>query len=260
MNASESKAVVQTTLEPPPVDQLARALARVPGFLAADAPNVARDAFGILARRLDAATAAALRDALAAEGIPTEVVPEARLPALPPGRTVRQLECHSDALMIFDPLNRRFPVAWKHLTLVAAGEVRGQEFVAVRRPERDPFAATGRFKAGDLEGFTTGIRWERSTREQTVLQPVLELVLGGAAQRLIVEVTPSLFGPLGEARRPDLWENFTRLVRLLLQHAPHARPNRGAWCLRREPPARFSYPSRNAFHEELIWMLWQSAR
>lgn len=256
MSTAPLYAIVQTTLDLPPVEKLARALTRVPGFVAADAPSLARDAFGILAHRLEAAHAGALQGALRAEGIETEFVPERELPPLPPGRAVRQIKPGPEALLIYDPLNRPFPIEWKYVLLVAAGEVRVQEFQQVRRMVRDPFAPMDRSGGGFGEA-SAGTRIETSTRERATEKPLLEIVLTGGVQRFLVEVAPPLFACLGERKRADTWENFTLLVRDLLEHAPQALPNRGAFCLRQEPPARFTYPSRNAFNEEIVWMLWR---
>jgi hypothetical protein len=34
----------------------------------------------------------------------------------------------------------------------------------------------------------------------------------------------------------------------------------GAYLLRADPPTSHTYPSRNAFYEEIAWMLWQAAK
>ena len=52
-------------------------------------------------------------------------------------------------------------------------------------------------------------------------------------------------------------KNFSLFLRDLAQFAPHAGLNRGADALLRATPEIFSYPTKNAFHEEIVWMLWQ---
>ena len=66
-----------------------------------------------------------------------------------------------------------------------------------------------------------------------------------------------LFGTLGGRMKKEPVENFTLVVRDLLEHAPHALPNRGAFCLRSEPTTLVDYPSKNAFFEEITWILWK---
>ena len=55
----------------------------------------------------------------------------------------------------------------------------------------------------------------------------------------------------------NLAENFSKLLRDLMAAAPHAKLNRGAAALSGETPQPFSYPSKNAYHEEIIWSLWR---
>ena len=51
--------------------------------------------------------------------------------------------------------------------------------------------------------------------------------------------------------------NFSLFVRDLIQFSPQAKLNRGAEALRAKAPEILSYPSKNAFYEEIVWMLWQ---
>ena len=78
-------AILQTSLNPPPLDALQRAFKAAQAFSvsAADAMFAADDAFGILARDLPEQDALNLAGALAAEEIRVEVVPERELSRLP---------------------------------------------------------------------------------------------------------------------------------------------------------------------------------
>jgi hypothetical protein len=68
------------------------------------------------------------------------------------------------------------------------------------------------------------------------------------------------FAYLGERRTKSATANFTALVRDLIQFAPHAALNQGAFRLREDPGELFAYPSKSAFYEEIIWLLWRSGQ
>jgi hypothetical protein len=51
--------------------------------------------------------------------------------------------------------------------------------------------------------------------------------------------------------------NFTLLVQDLAKYAPHAQLNRGAHHLREGVAEALRYPSKNAFFEEITWLLWR---
>jgi hypothetical protein len=65
------------------------------------------------------------------------------------------------------------------------------------------------------------------------------------------------FEHLGLRASDDLAMNFVFLVQDLAEEAPHAAQNRGAFMACQRPPELFPYPSKAAFNEELIWMLWR---
>src|SRR5580693_8641542 len=127
-----SCSVMQKNLEPPTMEQLKQAFCKVPGLTAVDAAIFSRDAFGILARSFEPERAQALRSALAAQGVETEVVEDASLPVLPEARLVHRIDCTPDALVIYDPLGRSFPLKWENVMLIAAGRVNLVEFKDIR--------------------------------------------------------------------------------------------------------------------------------
>ncbi len=51
--------------------------------------------------------------------------------------------------------------------------------------------------------------------------------------------------------------NFLLVVQDLLQFAPEAALNLGAQEIRENSTKPFIYPSKTAFYEEIVWMLWQ---
>jgi hypothetical protein len=72
---------------------------------------------------------------------------------------------------------------------------------------------------------------------------------------MVESPAPVLFKCLGERQTRDSGENFRLLVGELAQAAPKAMLNRGAWFLQQSPPRFFEYPSKNAFFEEILWMM-----
>ena len=49
------------------------------------------------------------------------------------------------------------------------------------------------------------------------------------------------------------------VARDLMKYAPQALTNRGVYFLRENPTTVFGYPSKNAFYEEMTWVLWEAA-
>src|ERR1041384_7850115 len=126
-------AVLQTDLNTPSVEQIARAFPSVPGLVAAGARILGNDAFGMLVKDFSAEQAGALQAALRAEGVETEVVEQSLLPALPPTHFVHRLDCTPEHLLIYDPVGKTFALEWRHIILVAAGAVTLVDFIQERR-------------------------------------------------------------------------------------------------------------------------------
>jgi len=245
-----SYAVLQKNLEPPSLDQLKNAFQNVPGLTALDAFGVGKDAFGILVKGFDLDSASRLQSALAAQGVETELVDEAALPPLPEIRNVHRVDCTPDALMIYDALGRNFPLKWVDVMMIAAGSVRLIDFntVEVRRP----VAHHGR---GGDSPVTLEIK------EQPADHWILEIIVSGAALRYSIVADHAeclLFQYLDSRRTRELAGNFKLLVQDLTKAAPQATVNHGAFYLRENSPTPFHYPSKNAFYEEIVWLLWQN--
>ena len=131
-----SFAVLQTSPEPATMEQLRTAYRNVPGIPAVDAARFCDDKFGLLARNLKGEQATALQAGLRTQGIESEVLEEKALPPLPPAKTLRRLEFTPEALMVYDPLGRKFPIEWSHVMLIAAGNVQQAAFQR-NREERE---------------------------------------------------------------------------------------------------------------------------
>jgi hypothetical protein len=243
--------VMQKNLEPPTMEQLKQAYCNVPGLTAVDAAMQCRDAFGILARSFEPERAQALQSALAAQGVETEVVEDASLPAPPELRIVHRLDSTPDALMICDPLGRSFPLPWKSVLLIAAGKVRMTEFKTVDVPH--PVRNYGRH--GEVV-----VQYDHETHEEHNDRWLLEVVITGAALRYsIVADRPMslLFQYLGDRRTLDIATNFKLVVQDLTGNAPEAAVNRGAYYLREKSAEPFYYPTKKAFYDEMTWLLWK---
>lgn len=226
-------AIVQRELVVPELDRLKRAFSVRPEFTGLDAATAAGDAFGILLRGLDLEQADALQSALMRERIDTVVVEEPKLPTLTPGRIGRQAELDAAHLTLFDPMRRAVKVAWADIGLIAAGLVKMRE---PRKPR-------------------PGL--DAESKEELLRHLALEIFLRDGAGRLSIAGDDFDYAHLGQKLSADAAVNFVFLVQQLAQNAPHAGLNRGACAALKKPPELFPYPSKQAFHEELVWMLWR---
>lgn len=244
-------ALIQQVPTPPPVEKLQRAFRAVRFLTPSDAHTLSRDGYGILVKNLSIGDATALQYALHAEGVETEAVEQHLLPELPVTKFVTRLDCRPEVLMIFDPLGRAFPLEWGYIMVIAVGSVRLNEFKRVLQAVTTVTTATS---DGESASVTTN---EARRREQLSHHLVLEIILTRSVQRFSITADKFNFSYLGERRTKSLPTNFTLLVRDLIQFAPHATLNHGAQLLRDNAAEVWSYPSKNAFTEEIIWMLWQ---
>jgi hypothetical protein len=94
-------------------------------------------------------------------------------------------------------------------------------------------------------------------REEHRPQLMLEIFLVGGISRYSVTGETFEFGYLGERLTADLQTNFALLLKDLAEFAPHAGMNRGAYMATQEQGEVLKYPSKHAFYEELVWMLWR---
>ncbi|MEO6034857.1 MAG: hypothetical protein ABIQ35_06355 [Verrucomicrobiota bacterium] len=230
----------------PPVEKIEQALLSVKGFTRIDARTFANDAYGILVKNISAEQANAFSQALLGQGIETFVVAQTDLPDLPQTKFVQRMDCTPTALLIYDPLGRSFPLPWQHVMLVAAGCVRMTDFRRVEKPS---------WSTSDSEGGT----YETTTVynvEERAEHLLLEIVVSGAVLRYSVSAERFRFDYLAERRSKSLPQNFALLVQDISANAPHALLNRGALSLCQND-SLFPYPSKNAFFEEIAWLLWR---
>lgn len=246
-------AILQKDLSIPTVESLKRAF-QGSGFLTAlDAHTFAKDAFGILVRNLHQDQAAQIHRSLLEQGIDNEIVPEKSVPKLPETKFLSRVDCLDQHLLLYDPLGRAIPLNWGHLMVIAAGSMdrRFLKRITVDRP-RTPL-----LEALDLV---------EAPRAETVLRPaneralVVDLILNRAVLMYSISADRLQFNYLGERKSRNLRENYTTFVKDLVDRAPQALLNRGAMMIRDHDDPSFLYPTRNAFTEEILWLLWQQRR
>lgn len=250
-----SYAVVQKELSALPIEALRRAFRHVPGLTALDAQVLGNDAFGILVKDFPLENATAMQGALRSEGIETEIVETARLPAMPPMKQLRRLSCSEAGLELFDPLGRGFVVAWQHVMLLAAGAVKTSEFV--RKVEMKPKPASS---YGEDGGSDEGLQPEVNYKEVRAVHLLLEIVMTRAVLRYSVVADKFDFGYLGQRKTGSIPVDFVAMATDLAAYAPHAGFNRGMSSLLDGGGTIFSYPTKNAFLEEITWLLWRTSQ
>ena len=267
-------AILQTSLEVPDAEAVRRAFTRVSFLTAADASIVLRDAYGILFRNLSYEDAISVHEALAAEGVAVDVVEHRHLPELPTTKFVKRVELRPDELVIYDPLGRKFGLEWGHFALVSAGLVpveEEKEFTTVAHGLNSSFIggsdlddllieASTQFWTSTVDSGREPERVVTSRKNVTVEKRFIDLVLTRGVARYTLEADEVLLGHvLGRPCGRELPNAFLELIRRIVSHAGHASLNRGA-LVARDQGALMAYPSRNAFHEETQWHLWQMRR
>ena len=250
-------AVMQKGPQAPTAEQLKTAYRSVSGIPAVDAARLTQDVFGVLARGLQGDQAAALQAALLAQGLPSEVADESSLPVLGPGKTLRRLEFTPEALMIFDPVGRKFPVEWAHIAVIAAASVQQPSFDRTRKErveEKIKFH-------GLMPVKVRTVKVEYVSHESAEQTHRAEIVLTRGVARYTIESENFLYAlTLGEKAQKNVSADFPLLLRELKAHAPLAALSRGASALLAQPPSTVSYPRHKLLEEEVVWMLWSAGR
>ena len=221
-------AIMQKELLALSVEHLARAFRSVPDLTTLDAQTAANDAFGILWRGLDVEGASAMQ--------------ESDLPVLPPAKVIKQIEFLPTQLSMYDPMGRIFTLPWSDLMLIAAGNVRLRDY---------------RNKAA--HGPAEAAHNHERARGDEKLHLMLELILAGGVARYSMIADEFVFNHLGARLTKETARNFEMVVRELADNAGHAGLNRGAYLICQGEKEIFTYPSKAAFFEEIVWFLWRIA-
>lgn len=247
-------AVLQTSLEQP-IDRetLEEAVMATEALSPPDCARLVRELFGIIARDLSQADALALQAALQARDIPTEVVEESRLPALPQPRRVRALNLTEAGIELIDLYDQVTSYEWQHLVFAAGGGLLHLRSVQDHKLET-VYVPGGRGGSSDVRAVVvTDHHFENlpefrlelflpveSPRVQWVLTKDSVITVNDAHLRLRDgDQLASLLSTLGNALAPEQ-------TNLGIKKAMSGE--------------EFSYPSVHAFEEEIVWSLYQMAK
>lgn len=253
MAATPQYAVLQKDGGSPSAEQIRRAFRSFSNLTDADAVRLAANAQGILLRHLSSDEARAFHRALQAEGVAAALVPESELKLLPEGKALHRLSLTEHALEVYDLRGRPTPVPWGEVALVAAGAVRHVDF-SLTQTERTTL------KLHSVLGVWPQKTTESVRKVESDSQLILELVLARGAARY--ELDAAQFPFKYAMDRPELstLEKFVWLVREIGNRAGQAILNRGAKDVHNGVQLVRGYPSRQAFTDEMVWLLWNAAR
>jgi hypothetical protein len=252
MSATRQYAVLQKDISRPVADQMRRAFRSFNNLTDADAIRLAANAQGILLRHLSSDEARAFHRALVAEGVDAAMVAERDLELLPPGKSLHRLSLTEQALEVYDLLGRAQPIPWADLAVVAAGSVRHVE-ISVTQTERTGVGLHPAFGVWPKKS-TESVR-----KVESDAQLILEFVLARGAARYELDAAQFPFKYAVDRAGLTTREKFVWLVREIGNRATRAILNRGATDVRNGVDLVRGYPSRQAFADEMIWLLWKAS-
>ena len=252
----EPYCLVQSNLDPIRPEILKAAFRSVAELVDSDAQILSADAFGILADGLSAETARTVAGQLGQAGIEVEVIHQDQIPSLPDPHTLRRCGCLPEVFMATDSLNNDVPVDWSRVVLVSAGIVPLREAKRkIRTRYKVRYAATG---------FARPIAYVVPERELSIRYPrevrgLLDIFVEDEPYLYHIRADKFNFAYLGERQnRNNEMANFAQVVSDVTSYARGAALNRGAVAMRDDgTEATFSYPSRHAFEEETIGLLYR---
>lgn len=206
---------------------------------------IAKDAYGILVRHLNREDAYQLQASLSGEGLETEVVDESQLPQLPVRKWVRHIAVREEGLVVCDPCERKIVLPWEALWIVSAGLVQEVDFTRVS----PVFSTHG--------AEMSGLRSTSIPSERQVSMWLSDLFIQGGSLRFSFRARDLYFMDAEQKSSPDPDLAFLELVRHISGRATQAALNRVSYSLREGHSDAITYPSRNAYNEELLWILWR---
>jgi hypothetical protein len=250
MSNPNQYAVLLKELASPAADRLKRAFSTFNNLTDADAIRLAAGARGILMRHLGLDAARALQSAVQAEGVGAVVVPEHELPKLPESRTLHRIGLSDEGFAIYDLMGKPAVTPWKDVALLAAGTVQHFEITRSQAEQR-----TLQFSP------LTGLRVRTSSdsiHKVTTDSPLfLEIILQGLTTRFQIEASQFPFRFVIDRPGFSIAEKFAWIVCEFCRNAPHALLNHGARRLTEGDPS-VVYSNRQAFVDEMTWLLWHS--
>jgi hypothetical protein len=248
-----SYVLVQNELTAPTPEQFRAAFRVIDGLTDADANKAAREGYGLLLRHLTAEDAAALHQAMAAQGVSTTVVEETELSRATEPKVTRRVEFSDLGLCVFDPLGRQAVVNWEHVLVIAAGLVPKVDMVKVESAETK-IAVGGLTSVKNETIKTVGHKLQASHRS------LLHILAEGGSMRVEIDMETLFYKYAMPDAPEDASSHFSELVRRLALRAPQAGLNRGAAQLNNGDTFPLPYASKAAFADECIWLLWLAGR
>jgi hypothetical protein len=244
-------AVLQSGTVAPTAEQLKRVFREFVHLTDADAVRLAVGARGILMRHLRRDAARALQKACAAEEVDVAVVAEDELPGLPDGHSLHRLGIWPQAFTIYDLRGRRTSIPWPQITLIAAGEVLNYE-AGKPRSGRSSTAFGAPIASWRKRG-------EESThRMEAEPQLLLEILANENQERYQLDAAKFTFRYVIDRPGLTLQEKFIWLAREICRQATQAMLNTGARRLMQGDETVPTFMNRQAFTDEMIWLLWRS--
>src|ERR1051325_746633 len=238
-------------------DLFARAFRGVPGLTPMDAYFVGRPDCGVLIRNLTLEQGTVLQSNLKASGIVTEVVSQNSLPILPNRKVIHSMEIAEDALTLRDCLQHAAKIGVHDLKLLAAGSVRLGTFSRERKEIEETRIEWGHcyHAVFPIVKHETRVRHVEREAEQWALRA--EIFSPVVTQCFIIEGENFDYSCLGPAMTDDIAANFCILMRALAAKFSPPLLSRGVASIIAEPPEFAYYPNKDAFRDELIWLLWR---
>jgi hypothetical protein len=243
--------------ESPDRDAFAGAFRGVPGLTPMDASVVGRPDCGILVRNLTLEQGTVLQSNLKAAGIETEVVCQTALPALPNSKVIRSMEIASNTLTLRDCLQHAVKIGVHDLKLLAAGSVRLAAFARERKEVEETRVEWVHcyHAVFPIVKRETRVRHVEREAEQWALRA--EILCPIVTQCFIIEGEDFDYSCLGSAMTEDVATNFCILIRELAAKFSPPLLSRGVSSIIGDPPEFAYYPNKDAFRDELIWLLWR---
>lgn len=251
-----SYALIQKSLEQRiSIDDLKQASTFVPSVAQADCHRIGRDLFGIVETKLSYDDAVAFQVALEHFRFPTEIVPDADLPRLSDPQIKRGIRFGDGLLTAVDGMGREesFPLA--EVQFAGGGFCEAVRVKTERRMDWNPHRGTSR-QTADINPIFIMRKHERETREPEFH---FELFLSCAPYRLqFLAHKESLFRYDGTLLRFQQREQFLQILQRLASILPSNFLSLGFLAARKGKA--FSYPSKGAIEEEIVWHLYRRLR
>jgi hypothetical protein len=247
-------AVLQTSLDQSiSRETLEEAVMATEALSPPDCARLVRELFGIIATNLSQGDALALQAALQARNIPTEVVEESRLPALPQPRRVRALNLTEAGIDLIDLYDKVTSYDWQHVVFAAGGGLLHLRSVQDHKLET-VYVPGGRGGSSDVRAVVVTDHHFENLPEFR-----LELFLPVESPRVQWVLTTNSVITINDA--PLRLRDADRLASLLSLLGKVLSPEQSNLGIKKALNGEvFRYPALPAFEQEIVWSLYRMAR